>query len=96
MLFIYTHFFQQTICTCPVQTKQTLVVIKSNAVCVYAHIYACPDKAAQMYFDSINYAAHVHIVSNYYVVIKPNFFFFARTTCTRQTILSGSHCHEDI
>ena len=40
----------------------------SNAIRVYAHICACPNKAAQRYRCS-----HVHLASSYYVVIKPAF-----------------------
>ena len=49
-----------------------------NATRVDAHICACPNKAAQRHRCS-----HVHLASNYYVVIKPA--FFAQTTCVRQT-----------
>ena len=35
---------------CPVQT------VHVQRFCLYAHICACPDKAAQMYFGSMNYA----------------------------------------
>ena len=48
----------------------------SNAIRVYAHICACPNKAAQRYRCS-----HVHLASNYYVVIK--LAFFAQTTCVQ-------------
>ena len=58
--------------------------IKFSAIRVYAHTCACPDKAAQMYFGSMNYASRIYITSNYHIVIKPA-FSFARTTCARQT-----------
>ena len=44
----------------------------------------CPDKAAQMYFGSMNYATRICIISNYHIVIKPA-LSFARATCARQT-----------
>ena len=50
----------------------------SNAIPVYGHICACPNKTAQRYRCS-----HVHLVSKYYVVIKPA--FCAQMTCVRQT-----------
>ena len=50
----------------------------------YAHTCVCPDKAAQMYFGSMNYATRIYITSNYLIVTKPA-FSFARTTCARQT-----------
>ena len=58
--------------------------IKFSAIRVYALTCACSDKAAQMYFGSMNYASRIYITSNYLVVIKPA-FSFARTTCARQT-----------
>ena len=50
----------------------------SDAILVHAHICACPNKAAQSYRCS-----HMHLASNYYVVIK--LAFFVQTTCVRQT-----------
>ena len=41
----------------------------SDAICVHAHICACPNKAAQSY-----HCSHMHLASNYYVVIKLAFF----------------------
>ena len=58
--------------------------IKFSVIHVYAHTCACTDKAAQMYFGSMNYGTHIYITSNYHIVIKPA-FSFARTTCARQT-----------
>ena len=55
-LHIRVHYFPQMLCICSIQTAQTLVDIKANGICVYAHICACHDKAAQMYFRSMNYA----------------------------------------
>ena len=50
----------------------------SDAIRVHAHIRACPNKAAQSY-----HCSHMHLASNYYVVIK--LAFFAQTTCVRLT-----------
>ena len=50
----------------------------SNAIRVHAHICACPNKVAQSY-----HCSHMHLASNYYVVIK--LAFFVQTTCGRQT-----------
>ena len=50
----------------------------SNAIRVHAHICACSNKAAQSY-----HCSHMHLASNYYVVIK--LAFFAQTICVRQT-----------
>ena len=50
----------------------------SDAIRVHTHICACPNKAAQSY-----HCSHMHLASNYYVVIK--LVFFAQTTCVRQT-----------
>ena len=53
----HIHCFLQTFCVCPIQTAKTLVDIKSYGILVYAHICACTDKTAKMYFGSINYAS---------------------------------------
>ena len=37
----------------------------SDTIRVHAHICACPNKAAQSY-----HCSHMHLASNYYVVIK--------------------------
>ena len=74
LLFVYTNF-PQMICTCSVLTAQTLVC---PTLFVHTHICACPNKAAQSY-----HCSHMHLASNYYVVIK--LAFFAQTTCVRQT-----------
>ena len=47
--------------------------IKFSAFRVCAHTCACPDKAAQMYFGSMNSATYVYITSNYHIGIKPAF-----------------------
>ena len=48
--------------------------VKFSAIRIYAHTCACPDKAAQMYFSSMNYATRMCITSNYHIVIKLSFF----------------------
>ena len=77
-LFAYL-FFAQTIWIYLIQTAH-----QYRAIRVYAHTCVCPDKAAQMYFSSMNYTTRIYITSNYHIVIKTA-FSFARTTCARQT-----------
>ena len=77
--FSHIYFFRRRFGYAPFR-----LCIKFSAIRVYAHTCACPDKAAQMYFGSMNYAARIHITSNYHIVIK-TVFSFARTTCARQT-----------
>ena len=47
--------------------------IKFSTIPVYAYTCACPDKAAQMYFGSMNYTTHIYIISNYHIVINQLF-----------------------
>ena len=99
MFWYYHVVIKQTICACRwlllgyshiyffrIRFGYTLfrLRIKFSDICVYAHTCAFPDKAAQMYFGSMNYASRIYITSNYHIVIK-SAFLFARTTCARQT-----------
>ena len=76
--YSHIYFFRGRFGYAPFRLRITF-----SAIRVYAHTCACPDKAAQMYFGSMNYAARIYITSNYHIEIKPA-FSFARTTCARE------------
>ena len=66
--------------------------IPSSVLFVYTRRRGCPDKAVQVYFGSMNYAAYIYITSNYHIVIRL-VFAFARTTCARQTFSGKVDCN---
>ena len=56
--------------------------IKFSAIRVYPHRCACPDRAAQMYFGSMNYTC-IYITSNYLIVINQLFRLHGRPALGR-------------